>query len=250
MNRLITTIFIALSFVQLGFSQQPKPEEIIRKMEERMRGETAQMELSMTIVRPRFTREISMRSWAKGEDYSLILITGPARDRGTAFLKRYKEIWNYLPTVDRMIKLPPSMMGQSWMGSDFSNDDLVRESSTINDFNHRILRSEKIDGLDCWVIESIPKPESSIVFSKVILWISKENFYHLRSENFDERGDRVSTVVLSDIKTLGNRSMPTRIEMTPDDKPGHKTILMYTKGVFDEALTDDFFSVQNLKSIR
>ncbi|TVQ79608.1 MAG: outer membrane lipoprotein-sorting protein [Flavobacteriales bacterium] len=250
MNRLITTLFCALSFVHLGFSQQPKPEEIIRKMEERMRGETAQMELSMTIVRPRFTREISMRSWAKGEDYSLILITGPARDRGTAFLKRYKEIWNYLPTVDRMIKLPPSMMGQSWMGSDFSNDDLVRESSTINDFNHRILRSEKIDGLDCWVIESIPKPESSIVFSKIILWISKENFYHLRSENFDERGERVSTVVLSDIKTLGNRSMPTRMEMTPDDKPGHKTILVYTKAVFDEALTDDFFSVQNLKSIR
>ncbi|MCH8546807.1 MAG: outer membrane lipoprotein-sorting protein [Cryomorphaceae bacterium] len=250
MNRLTSTTILLAALCQMAFAQQPKPEEIIKKMEDRMRGETAQMELTMTIVRPRFTREISMRSWAKGDDYSLILITAPARDRGTAFLKRYNEIWNYLPTVDRMIKLPPSMMGQSWMGSDFSNDDLVRESSTVNDFNHRILRSETIDDLDCWVIESIPKPESSVVFSKVILWISKEHYYHLRSENYDERGDRVSTIVLSDIKTLGNRTMPTRMEMTPEDKSGHKTILVYTSGVFDETLEDRFFSVQNLKTIR
>ncbi len=246
------SIFLISFLLFSGFivAQDPEPAEIIRRMEDRMRGETAQIELTMSIVRPRYTREISMRSWAKGEDYSLILITAPARDRGTAFLKRYKEIWNFLPTVDRMIKLPPSMMGQSWMGSDFSNDDLVRESSTVNDFNHRILRSEEIDGLDCWVIESIPKPESSVVFSKVILWVSKEHYYHLRTENFDERGDRVSTITLSDIKNLGNRSMPTRMEMVPDDKEGHKTILVYNSGVFDEPLDDRFFSVQNLKNIR
>src|SRR5690606_10484934 len=101
----------------------------------------------------------------------------PVRDKGTAFLKRKKEIWNYVPSVDRMIKLPPSMMSQSWMGSDFSNDDLVRESSTINDYTHQILRSETVEGLDCWVISMIPKPNSSIVYSKVIVWVSKKAYY-------------------------------------------------------------------------
>jgi outer membrane lipoprotein-sorting protein len=130
---------IAIPLLGLRQTNAPNVREIIQKMESQMRGETAQMEVTMTITRPRYTREMSMKSWALGDDYSLILITAPARDRGTAFLKRKKEIWNYLPSVDRMIKLPPSMMSQSWMGSDFSNDDLVRESSTIDDFSHRKL---------------------------------------------------------------------------------------------------------------
>ncbi|EIM73701.1 hypothetical protein A3SI_17429 [Nitritalea halalkaliphila LW7] len=226
------------------------PEAILERMEQQMRGETAQMELNMTIIRPRFTREMSMRSWSRGEDYSLILITAPARDRGTAFLKRQNEIWNYLPTVDRMIKLPPSMMGQSWMGSDFTNDDLVRESSRVHDYTHRLLPEEQVQGFACYVIESIPKPESAIVFSKVKLWISKEHFYHLKTENYDERDALVSTVLLSDIKQMGDRRLPSRIEMVPADKEGHKTIIQYASGVFDAPLDDRFFSVQNLKNIR
>ncbi|MEX1122551.1 MAG: outer membrane lipoprotein-sorting protein, partial [Balneolales bacterium] len=106
-------------------------EEIIDRMQDVMRGESSYAEMTMTIERPRYTREVSMRAWAMGEDYSLILVTAPARDQGAVFLNRESEIWNYVPNIDRTIKMPPSMMSQSWMGSDFTNDDLVRESSLI-----------------------------------------------------------------------------------------------------------------------
>jgi outer membrane lipoprotein-sorting protein len=241
---------IAIPLLGLRQTNAPNVREIIQKMESQMRGETAQMEVTMTITRPRYTREMSMKSWALGDDYSLILITAPARDRGTAFLKRKKEIWNYLPSVDRMIKLPPSMMSQSWMGSDFSNDDLVRESSTIDDFSHRIIKEENLLGMRCWVIEMIPKPTSSVVYSKVLIWVSQNTYFHLKSENYDERGQIVSSITLSEIENIGNRQMPTRMEMIPHDKPGHKTTLKYTMGIFNEPMSPDFFSVQNLKSVR
>ncbi|MCC5918623.1 MAG: outer membrane lipoprotein-sorting protein [Cryomorphaceae bacterium] len=244
---LFCTLVLHTSFVP---QNQISPEEILTKMEDQMRGQTAYMEVTMEIVRPRYSRKMDMRMWAKGEDFSLILITSPARDRGTAFLKREKEIWNFVPTVDRMIKLPPSMMAQSWMGSDFSNDDLVRESSTVNDFNHKILRTEIMGGLECWVIESIPKPTSSVVFSKVVIWVSKKDFFHIRTENFDERDQRVSTIIMSEVKEIGNRTMPTKMEMIPEDKSDQKTVLHYKTAVFDEPMEESFFSVQNLRSIR
>jgi hypothetical protein len=100
--------------------------EIVERMDLKMRGESMHVEMEMEIVRPRFSRSIGIKSWSKGQNYSMILITAPARDRGTAFLKRNREIWNWVPNIERTIKLPPSMMAQSWMGSDFTNDDLVR----------------------------------------------------------------------------------------------------------------------------
>lgn len=233
-----------------GSAQTPEPQEVIRKMEAQMRGNSAEITMKMTIVRPRFTREMRMKSWSKGEDFSLILLLAPVRDQGTAFLKREKEIWNYVPAVDRMIKLPPSMMSQSWMGSDFSNDDLVRESSTINDYTHRMLRSATVEGLDCWVIEMIPKPISSIVYSKVLVWVSKRDYYHMRTENYGDKGELVSTMAMSNIQSFGARKMPARMELTPMDKAGHKTIVEYEAALFDQALDAAFFSVQNLKSIR
>ncbi|MDZ7808203.1 MAG: outer membrane lipoprotein-sorting protein [Gracilimonas sp.] len=119
-----------------GILQAQNATEIVRKMDEKMRGESLEAEVTMTIVRPNWSREVSMKSWSRGTEYSMILITAPARDRGTAFLKRGNEIWNWVPSVGRTIKMPPSMMMQSWMGSDFTNDDLVRESSSVTDYDH------------------------------------------------------------------------------------------------------------------
>lgn len=244
------TLFLWLLLPLAAFAQNPDPASIIQKMEAQMRGETAEITMKMTVVRPRFTREMKLKSWSKGQDYSLILLQEPVRDRGTAFLKRQKEIWNFVPSVDRMIKLPPSMMSQSWMGSDFSNDDLVRESSTLKDFKHKILRSETYEGLDCWVIEMTPLPSSSVVYSKVVIWVSKTDFYHLRTENYGDKGEKVSTVAMSNLQKMGNRTLPVRMELTPLDKPGHKTIIVYEAAVFNAPITESFFSVQNLKSVR
>lgn len=226
------------------------PREIIKRMEDKMKGDASYMEMTMTTVRPRYTRDVSMKIWNKGDDFSLIFITAPAKDKGTGFLKRKKEIWNYLPTIDRMVKMPPSMMSQSWMGSDFTNDDLVRGSSTLDDYTHRLLPSEKIDGIDCFVIELIPKPESAIVYSKVLMWVSKDKYLQLKVENFDEHNELANMIIQSKIMMLGGRELPSYMEMIPSDKKGNKTIITIKRIDFNPKIEDDFFSVQNLKNLK
>lgn len=215
-----------------------------------MRGETIQVEIEMDIVRPRFSRTVGIKSWAKGKDYSMILITSPARDKGTSYLKRQKEIWNWVPTIERTIKLPPSMMSQSWMGSDFTNDDLVKESSVVEDYDHSILKSEKYQNSDCHVIQMIPKPDAAVVFGKVLVWVDKELFVELKVENYDEYDNLVSTIFAYDIQKMDDREIPTRMEMIPADKPNQKTVLRYKNMIFDKPIDDSFFSVQRMKDLR
>lgn len=246
--KFIFLLFIAVLLPGLNFGQTAK--EIIEKMDKKMRGETIQVEFEMDIVRPRFSRTVGIKSWAKGKDYSMILITSPARDKGTSYLKRQKEIWNWVPTIERTIKLPPSMMSQSWMGSDFTNDDLVKESSVVEDFDHSILRSEKYQNRDCHVIQMIPKPDAAVVFGKVLVWVDKELFVELKVENYDEYGDLVSTIFAYDIQKMDDREIPTRMEMIPADKPNQKTVLRYKNMIFDQPIDDGFFSVQRMKDLR
>ncbi len=152
--------------------QAQDAREIIKKADEKMQGEeTTQSTMTMTIVRPTWQREITFKSWTKGRDYSLALITAPAREAGQTFLKRETEMWNWNPTINRLIKLPPSMMSQGWMGSDFSNDDLLKESSIVVDYSHKIIGEEEIDGWDCYKIELIPLENAAVVWGKIFKWI-------------------------------------------------------------------------------
>lgn len=247
--RILAQAVLLFTLISISaFSQSAK--EIVEKMDKKMRGETIQVEMEMEIVRPRFSRTIGIKSWAKGRDYTMILITSPVRDKGTSFLKRQKEIWNWVPTIERTIKLPPSMMSQSWMGSDFTNDDLVKESSVIDDYEHSILRTEHYEGHECYLIQMIPKPDAAVVFGKVLVWIIKESFVEIKVENYDEYGTLVSTIKASDIRKMHDREIPTVLEMIPADKPGQKTILRYFSMLFDEPLDEDFFSVQHMKDLK
>ena len=252
---MMNTIKKALSLVLLLFivastSQAQSAEEIIQKMEDEMRGESSYAEMTMTIDRPRYTREISMKAWALGEDYSLILITSPARDEGTTYLKRQNEIWNYVPNIDRTIKMPPSMMSQSWMGSDFTNDDLVRESSTLEDYDHSILREETLDDRETWVLELIPKPDAAIVWGKVLMWVDKEHYILLKEENYDQRGQVENTIHFSEISEIGSRVFPMKMLLQPADNPDQKTIMEYQKLEFDIDIDKSFFTQQNMRRVR
>lgn len=224
--------------------------DIINRMDEKMHGESSYAEMTMTIERPRYTRDVSMKAWALGDDYSLILITAPARDRGTTYLKRQKEIWNYVPNIDRTIKMPPSMMSQSWMGSDFTNDDLVRESSAVDDYEHRILKEEEYNRRDAWVLELIPKPDTPIVWGKVLIWIDKEEYIQLRVENFDQQDEPANTIEFTDIGIMGGRIFPAKMIMTPAGKPDHRTILEYQTLEFNVDLNKSFFTQQNMRRVR
>ncbi len=248
---MIRFITIAISLIATSLVMAQSATEIIKTADERARGITSSRgEMKMTIVRPTWSREISIKSWSKGRDYSLMLITAPARDKGAAFLKREKEIWNWQPSIDRAIKLPPSMMMQSWMGSDFTNDDLVRESSVVIDYEHKLLGSEEIDGYDCHKIELIPKPEAPVVWGRLISWISKEEYLQMKTEFYDEDGYLVNTMLGKNVKNMGGRLLPSRIEMIPAEEEGKKTVIEQLDIAFDEPIKETFFSIQNMKRVR
>jgi len=225
-------------------------DDIVRKADEKMRGKTSQAEITIQTVRPTWKRELKLRTWAKGQKMAMILITSPAKESGTVFLKKNKEVWNWLPSIERVIKLPPSMMAQSWMGTDFSNDDLVKESSVIDDYTKSISGEAVIQGRSCYIINMIPKPEAAIVWGMIKVWIDKADYIQMRAEYYDEEKELVNVLQSYDVKMLGNRLLPARLEMTPADKPGNKTIMMYTRLVFDEPIADDFFTTQQMKIIK
>jgi len=225
-------------------------KEIVKKANDLLRGIHSYAEISMTIVKPEWTRSISMKSWALEPDYALVYITEPARDKGSVTLKRKNEVWNWVPSIQRVIKIPPSMMLQSWMGSDFTNDDLVRQSSLVDDYDHTILGEEKYEASQCWKIQLIPHPEAGVVWGKLIMWISKGNYLELKTEYYDEDGKLAKSFVGSIIKTFDGRTVPAHWEMLPADKPNEKTVLEYHQLKFSVNLAPDFFSEENMKRVR
>lgn len=225
-------------------------EEIIRKAEQNRLGDAATYsEMTMTIQRPDWSREMGIKAWSKGQDYSLMFITSPARDAGTAFLKRENELWNWQPTIERTIKMPPSMMSQSWMGSDFSNEDLVRQISLVEDYEHTYLGEESIQGRMTYKIELVPKPDVPVVYSKIISWIDQERYVELKSEAYDEDDELVQTVTGEEVKQIQGYWVPTKMTVQPADEPDHLTIIQQTKVDYDVSIAPRFFSIQNMKSI-
>ncbi|HPI79387.1 MAG: outer membrane lipoprotein-sorting protein [Cyclobacteriaceae bacterium] len=224
--------------------------EIMQRVDEKVRGTSNKSEMKMTIVRPEWKREVTMKGWSLGTEYSLILITGPARDKGQAFLKRDNEMWNWQPSIDRVVKLPPSMMLQSWMGSDFTNDDLVKESSIVNDYDQHLEQDSVINGASVYKILLMPKPDAPVVWGKVVCYVEKKEYNQLLVKYYDEDGYLVNTMVLSDIKEMGGRRLPSKLEMIPHDNPNHRTIIQYLDQEFNIGLKESFFSMQNMKRVR
>jgi outer membrane lipoprotein-sorting protein len=246
MKYLLTTLLVLVAFI--GQGQTAK--ELIKMADDKMQGESNKAEMRMTIVRPDWKREITMKSWAKGRELSLILITGPARDKGSASLKRNKELWSWQPSIDRTIKLPPSMMLQSWMGSDFTNDDLVRESSVVNDYTHELGQDTVINNLDCYKIIMIPLPDAPVVWGKLVVYIEKVEFNQMLVYYYDEDEFLINTMVLSEVKNMDGRNIPTHLEMIPAEEPQNKTVIEYLSMDFDIDIDDNFFSIQNMKRVR
>jgi hypothetical protein len=223
--------------------------DIIKKADAKSRGDYSQQEMRMTIVRPDWTRSITMKSWSKGTEYALILITDPAREKGQVFLKREKEMWNWVPSIERTIKIPPSMMMQSWMGSDFTNDDLVKESSIVVDYIHTLIGSEPYSGVDCWKIQLLPKPDAPVVWGKLVVWIDG-NYNQRKVEYYDEDEVLVNTMLLSEIRRMNDREIPTRMEMIPADEKSRKTMVEVLNAVYNKPIPDSYFSLQNIRVVR
>jgi outer membrane lipoprotein-sorting protein len=242
-----------LSFAFLLFPillQAQDATSIVEKMDQRMRGETSRSETTIKVVRPDWERTMKMKSWTKGDKYAMVLITAPPREEGTAFLKRGDEVWNWVPRVERTIKLPPSMMSRSWMGTDFTNDDLVEQASLVTDYEHELIGDTVIRGRECHKIRLTPQKGAAVVWGKVLLFVGKEHYVEMRTEFYDETGELINVMKSYDVKKLGGRMMPERMEMIPQDKAGHKTVMVRRSIDLNEPIEDSFFTARNMKSLR
>ncbi|MDG3409438.1 outer membrane lipoprotein-sorting protein [Vibrio parahaemolyticus] len=240
---LLFLLFTSLSYAESAF-------DIVQKSDQAMRGKSSYSEATMEIVRPDWTRSMTMKSWTKGTELSLVLVTAPAKDKGSASLKRHREMWNWVPSIERVIKIAPSMLSQSWMGSDFTNDDLINQSSIVVDYQHALVGNDSFEGDKVWVIEATAKPDAPVVWNKVSLWISQSTYLQRKVEFYDEFDERVNVLTTYDVKELGGRKIATRMEMKPVDKPGNKTIFTTHQAQFDFDINDDFFSQQQMKALR
>ncbi|MFM2139203.1 MAG: hypothetical protein RJA57_1510 [Bacteroidota bacterium] len=245
-----TGTLLCLFLLLTGTAISQDAREIVRRSDEKARGSTSIASVTIQIVRPKWTREMTVRSWSKGNSLSMILVTAPVKDKGIVFLKRDREVWNWIPSIERNIKLPPSMMSQSWMGTDFTNDDLVKEASIVSDYSHRLSGDTILAGRSCYQLCLIPLPHASVVWGEVILWIDRTDYLLMRAEYYDEEHHLVNTLITGDIRLLGGRLLPGRMEMIPADKPGQRTILQYQSLTFDIPIDDRFFTTQNMPRLQ
>jgi len=227
-------------------------EELVAKMDSLLRGQTSYTRLKMMIYNPDWSspRGLELYAYENVKDSkSLIRITAPARDRGIGFLKIGFNLWMYVPSTERVMKMPPSMMHESWMGSDFTNDDLVRESSVVKDYEHRIKGVEdNPQGGKTYELELIPKPGAPVVWGKILVWVWDQGYIPLKEQYFDERGKMVAEMIFSEVKEMGGRKLPVNWEMRSMTNPGRKTVMLLLEAKFDLKIDPGIFTERNLKS--
>jgi outer membrane lipoprotein-sorting protein len=225
--------------------------EIVTKTDEKLNGEKSSFTvMSMTIIRPTWKRTVEFKNWSLGRDYALTLITSPAKDAGQTFLKRNTEMWSWNPAINRLIKLPPSMLSQGWMGSDYTNDDILKESSVVKDYTHEIIGEESIGDRLCYKIKMVAKADAAVVWGHQIRWIDKKDLLFLKSELYDEDGYLVRTETGSEIREMDGRIIPTIIELLPAEEKGNKTLIEIKDIKFNITIGENYFSQQNMKMVR
>ena len=225
---------------------------VAERLENIFRGERSYLEATMLVASPRLPapRRVRFRAWDdRRRARTFIRILAPAKDRGMGFLKLHPNLWNYIPRVERTVRIPPSMMLQSWMGSDFTNDDLVRESSQLDDYEHNFLGVDVApahpESTRAFVLEYIPHEDAPVVWGRIVSWIDARRFAPLRQEFYDEDGEKLRTLSYSNFST-GARPYPLRWVLTPLDRAGHTTSIEVHEIRFDHALDDAIFTKRNL----
>lgn len=220
---------------------------LVREAFDYFRGETSFSTVEMTIHRADWERRMTMKGWTKGLDKSLIIITEPPKDEGNGTLKKGQEMWTYNPKVNRVIKIPPSMMAQSWMGSDFSNNDLAKSDTLIHDYDHSLLGSTTMDGKKVYLIESRPKPQAPVVWGMQKLKV-REDFIFLEQVFYDEYLKPVKILSSHDIQMLGGKLFPKIMKVRKADEKEEYTMLEYRELTFGVHIQDSLFTLSSLRT--
>jgi outer membrane lipoprotein-sorting protein len=231
-------------------SPQPTPPDVdavLARLDDLYRSKSSIARMEIVVTSPRSTRTMRLKAWTRGEDEALIVIEAPPREEGTATLRVESNLWNFLPRIARTIRVPPSMMLGSWMGTDFTNDDLVKESSLHKDFDSRIdRRSESPAG---WWIRLDVKAGVVGRWARIDILVSDEEL-PVEERHFDRKGRLARSMAFDEVTILGGRRLPAHLVMTPTDAPGQRTDMRYLDVQFDAPLPDDTFSLSRLERSR
>ncbi len=226
-----------------------EPQKLVKDAFNYLRGLASISTVDMTIHRPDWERVVTIKAWTLGETDSLFVITAPPKDDGNGTLKKGRQMWMYNPRVNRVIKLPPSMMSQAWQGSDFSNNDLARSDTLITDYVHTLEGTETHEGKTVYIIKSIPRPDAPVVWGMLKLNV-REDFVLLREEFFDEDLEPVKVMTTSHIQNVEDRLFPMKWKMQKSDAGDEYTLLEYKSITFSKSLNKNLFTLSNLKNLR
>ena len=224
-----------------------KVDELIRHIDDLWRGETSQATMSMAVKTQRYERSMTLESWSSGKKASLVVIREPVKDRGVATLKVDDNIWNYLPKVNQVIKIPASMMGSSWMGSHFTHDDLVKQNRLAEDYEFVQTFSGERDGAPVVEITCTPKADAAVVWGRVVVIVSRDDWLPRSIAYFDEDLRPVRTLAFDDYRPCGDLSIPRVARMVPVDPALERTEIRYEDLSFNVVLPDDWFSIRELQ---
>jgi hypothetical protein len=220
---------------------------IVDRVDQLLRGASSEGELTMSMVTRRWTRTLGLKVWSEGTEKALIRVTAPPKEAGTATLRSGDDIWNYLPRVDRTIRVPTSMMMASWMGSHFTNDDLVKESRLIRDYDIATTFDGIRDAARVWEFTLTPRPEAAVVWWRVVLAVRQDDTMPLWARYYGDDGELKRTISFSDFRTMGGRLVPATMAVVPADKPDESTVIRYASLRFDVHLPPDTFTLAALK---
>ena len=247
LRRTLVVALLALVASVSPAQGQTDPRDIIERVQKVMRGNSSRALATMEVVTEHWERRITIEMWSLGTDYSLVRVRAPAKEAGTATLMADDNIWNYLPKVDRSIKIPSSMMGGSWMGSHMTNDDLIAATQLVDASDIEIMFEGERQGVAVWELRLTAKPEVAVVWGYIEYQVRRDDYMPLWAKYYDEDGELYRTMEFSRFSELGGRLVPTVTEIRPADKPGERTMFRHEELEFDIDIDASFFSFRNLQ---
>lgn len=230
-------------------ASSPNADALVRMAFDNWRAKSSQTEIAMVVHRPDWERSMTMKAWSRGDDDGLVRFIAPAKDAGNATLKKGDETWVFNPKLNQVIKLPASMLAQSWMGSDFSYNDLSKSDELLKDYTHKIVSEKKVDGHTTYTIDAIPKPGAPVVWGKLQVVIRGDGVM-LAETYFDQDMKVVRSMTTGKVGKLGGREYPVSMTMKPADDPGKWTRIETTAGKFDITIPGYMFTLSNLQNPR
>ena len=246
---LLAVIFFLLLNGVSPARSEVDPYQLVKGAIDQWRGMSSYGEVSMTIHRPDWQRTMTMQNWTQGDKDALIRFIAPAKDAGNATLKLDNDMWMFAPKLNQVIKLPASMMTQSWMGSDFSYNDLAKSDQLLSHFTLTLLNTQSVDGQMQYTIEAIPLTNAPVVWGKEILIIGADNIL-LLERFYDQAMLPVKEMKTLKIDTIGGRRYPVLMRMTNLDETEHWTQIETHKAFFNIEIPAFIFTQSNLRNPR